>query len=48
MPAYGTRPPNLSQADSPEAKSLPTKPRFVGLWTWALAEFDNVKVYFGG
>ena len=31
-----------------KAKSLPTKPRFVGLWTWAKAEFDNVRVYVGG
>ncbi len=27
--------------------SLSTKPRFAGLWTWATAEFDNVRIYLG-
>jgi len=31
-----------------QAKGLPIRPRFAGLWTWATAQFDNVKVYVGG
>jgi hypothetical protein len=30
-----------------QARSLPIRPRCPGLWTWATAEFDNVKVYVG-
>jgi hypothetical protein len=29
-------------------RSIPARPRFPGLWTWAKAEFDDVRVYAGG
>ncbi len=31
-----------------KGRALPARPRFPGLWTWAKAEFDNVRVYVGG
>jgi hypothetical protein len=31
-----------------QAKNLPIRPRFAGLWTWNTAQFDNVKLYLGG
>jgi len=31
-----------------KGRAIAARPRFAGLWTWAKAEFDNVRVYGGG